>query len=250
MRRPAVGAAGGPRTDGGASSSTQPPAANGTPGAVPRATAASPQLQLHPVTLAFSDARLEAEFTKHQADSQLAYDKGVHALHLVISLANCCYSAYAMTGSLVTPASIALTVPYQIVALLHWWLSRTRVYERHRLLLLLPLEAAYHAVCTVSMPHWVLAPATSWRHYLKIFSLGSGVLISAWWDCLAAELCASACLACVHVQACVRLRARMCVVCLRACVHVCMHVCIFQKEFTHAYTHFRACAVCCVWGYV
>lgn len=166
----------------GASTSASAGPASAQPGQQSRGSGASsrPPLRLQPFTLAYGDAALDAAYAKHQQESQLAVDQGSHAFHLVISVVHTGYSAYAVTGSLVSPAALSLMVPYLLVALLHWCLSHMRGYARHRLALVLSLEAAYAAVCTLTMPRWVLAPASSWKHYLKDFTLGSGVLISTW----------------------------------------------------------------------
>jgi hypothetical protein len=180
----AAGASGSGGSGAGAGpSAAPPPAADAAPppGAAPPPP--RPPLRLHPLTLQFGDAGLDAAYARHLAESQRAFDSSqLHAFHLFISVLHTGYAAHHATGNVLSRAGAALTLPYITTALAHWALSRTSVYARRRLAVLLCLEAAYATICTLSMPTWVLyAPPATWKQYSRDFLLGSGVLISAWW---------------------------------------------------------------------
>ena len=144
------------------------------------ATGAPPPLRLHPLTLAFGDARLDAAYARDLAESQLAFERSAHAFHVAIALLHCGFSARAATGSLSSPRALLLIAPYVAAAALHWALSRARWYAARRGAVAVVMGAVYAAICVGTMPHWVLTPATGWKAYLKDFALGSGVLISVW----------------------------------------------------------------------
>jgi hypothetical protein len=192
QRRPAAAVA---AAEDAAGASTSASAAVHTAAAAAAAPPPSPQQQqpqqqqqqqpqaaarLHPLTLQFSDPAAERAYIRAASDAALVFDRGSHALHMAIAALHCGYAAYLATGSLASPEALALTAPYAAAAAAHWWLSRRVWYPQERTRVVLVLEAVCGAICVASMPRWVLAPVEGWRSYLRVFVLGSGVLISAW----------------------------------------------------------------------
>ncbi|KAF6265720.1 hypothetical protein COO60DRAFT_1478089 [Scenedesmus sp. NREL 46B-D3] len=85
-------------------------------------------------------------------------------------------------GSIFTAQGAQLMLPYLTVASVHWYLAaHWRQWPRWRGLANPAIEACYSAICMLSMPSWVLhGSITDAKAFLRMFILGSGILIGYW----------------------------------------------------------------------
>jgi hypothetical protein len=141
------------------------------------------QVRMDPVTLSYGNAAVENAFRKKRQELKVASDRLYQNANVLIGLSHTSISVYLVEGTLLSGQVLLLVLPYVAVALAHKLLTSTKLYTRNRLPFAIAAEAAYCAICTLSMPYWVLhndQEVVNGKLYAKDFILGSGVLISYW----------------------------------------------------------------------
>ncbi len=120
---------------------------------------------VHPVTLRFADPSCERAYQSRLNLLHAANDSWVHKMHVVVAILHLYITAVRLDGSVLTPRSARIMLPYSIAAVAHLVLARTVFYNRHRTACLLAFEAVYSVICLgkQGLPLWVLVEATDLR---------------------------------------------------------------------------------------
>lgn len=139
--------------------------------------------QLHPVLLRFDDSLQERRFQCRARDAAAKVDPSTHRRRLVAAVVFFAALTYRRHRNGDSTHAVPI-MQYITVSALQNLCSRQAWYGQYRAVFILLFEIVYLTLCIVYLPTWHLHPVQSAAGFWKLYILGSGVFLVAWFAML------------------------------------------------------------------